>query len=100
MPHNDFELYAIQKKFNLIVPVGIQNGFEYIFEKSKIPKNELIYLDFGCGDGKCFNYIKEAGLITSNIYGIDASKKRIDRCKSIGWQKAQYLSPWRKNTIS
>ncbi len=92
MPHQDHELYAIQKKFVNKLPIGIEKAINSLINDNNY-SSDIKYLDFGCGDGKCFDFLINKKLSKSNIYGLDASKLRIERCHKIGWDNAKYLKP-------
>lgn len=54
-------------------------------------RDQVIFLDYGSGDGRYYKYLINLGLNHDNIYGIEVSKKRVERCKAAGWEKIQYL---------
>ena len=88
--NQDFEAYADHKPFNYVVnPVweGLVN------EVAKgASKRELRILDYGCGDGKLFPNLVRMGFDAENIYGIEVSQKREERCHSIGFNNAQFVN--------
>jgi len=49
-------------------------------------------LDFGCGDGRYFAYFKRF-FEADNIFGVDVSQTRVDRCRSLGWRNVQRVEP-------
>ncbi len=82
MKHQDFEKYAEQRLMDGFVPIRYKKFFE---EKIGYNNPNLKILDFGCGDGKMFNWFKQF-IKEENIYGLDISKTRIRRCEKIGWK--------------
>jgi 2-polyprenyl-3-methyl-5-hydroxy-6-metoxy-1,4-benzoquinol methylase len=48
----------------------------------------LKVLDFGCGDGRFFNYFISKGFCPENIYGTEVSEIRVERCQTLGWKNA------------
>ncbi len=91
MSHQDFEKYAEQKSFNYSVPEKFQESFNKCITDLELPLSSVKILDFGCGDGKHYHFFVEKGLIPENIYGVEVSKKRIDRCHSIGWENSYFI---------
>lgn len=91
MSHQDFEKYAEQKSFNYKVPEKFRENFDRCVAKLKSEPVSLKILDFGCGDGKHFHFYLNAGFLPENIYGVEISKKRIERCRSIGWQNTFFI---------
>lgn len=91
MSHQNFEKYADQKPFNYSVPEKFQEGFDKCITDLGLSLSSVKILDFGCGDGKHYHFFVEKGFAPENIYGIEVSKKRIDRCHSIGWEKSYFV---------
>jgi SAM-dependent methyltransferase len=91
MVHQDFEKYAEEKQFNYSVPEKFQENFNRCIANLKLPLPSIKILDFGCGDGKHYNFFVQKGLLPTNIYGVEISKKRIERCQSIGWEKSYFI---------
>jgi ubiquinone/menaquinone biosynthesis C-methylase UbiE len=91
MSHQDFEKYADEKPFNYKVPEKFKANFDESIKKLGMPPASIKILDFGCGDGKHYNFFISSGLLPANIYGVEVSKKRIERCHSIGWQNAFFI---------
>lgn len=88
MPDLDFERYARQKTMT----GEVAEKWIEIFEKcfiSRFHKNELKnvkILDYGCGDGRYFEYFKNYFNV-DNIFGVEVSKIRVERAKQKGWEK-------------
>jgi SAM-dependent methyltransferase len=89
----DFERYAEVKPFNLSVASTWQAVLEEIMARASREPAELDLLDYGCGDGKYFPYWRERGLADHRIHGLDVSKVRIERCRSLGFKNAKVLDP-------
>ena len=93
MNNQDFEQYADAKSM-----VGqVASTWEVVFyaelkAKGLLDYNQVKFLDFGCGDGRYFPYLIKKGFLADNIYGIEVSKKRIDRCKKLGWENARVIA--------
>jgi 2-polyprenyl-3-methyl-5-hydroxy-6-metoxy-1,4-benzoquinol methylase len=86
MHKQDFEEYARQKKFCYKVPPLWEIKIKDIIKQLNKPVDKIKILDYGCGDGKCFPFFLEAGFSEENIYGLEVSQIRVDRCRSIGWK--------------
>lgn len=86
----DFELYANQKTFSSFSSGPWQNAFEKIVDTLGKPVESITYLDFGCGDGKFYKFLRERGMPNQNIHGTEVSKIRVDRCQAIGWTHAKF----------
>jgi 2-polyprenyl-3-methyl-5-hydroxy-6-metoxy-1,4-benzoquinol methylase len=91
MGHQDFEKYAKEKPFNYKVPEAYQENFKKYAQELELPLAELKILDFGCGDGKHFKFFAEMGFSPINIYGVEVSRSRIERCHKIGWEKSYFI---------
>jgi SAM-dependent methyltransferase len=80
----DLETYALKK--SMVGPVdGIYPSiFEEIVTTLGSPK-DLRILDFGFGDGRFFGYFSER-YPAEQIFGVEASKIRLDRAKALGWK--------------
>lgn len=89
MVHQDFEKYAKQIKMY----GQISKQFEQLFNTLGGNKNirDYMVLDYGCGDGKYFSYFKQF-FMEENIYGVEISQIRINRCMKIGWKNVYLLS--------
>lgn len=86
MSHQDFEKYANERSMQgNISPLYVE-----FFLKNISPASSFRILDFGCGDGKYFNFFKKF-FKEANIYGTEISETRIKRCKKNGWENALYL---------
>lgn len=84
MKNLDFEKYAINKEMNGM----ISDNFINFFLKYALPlmkKNPTI-LDYGCGDGKYFDFFKKY-THHDKIFGTEVSRIRIDRCISKGFSQ-------------
>jgi ubiquinone/menaquinone biosynthesis C-methylase UbiE len=85
MPHQDFEKYAHEQS----MAGQVANNYKQFFKKHINPINaNMTALDFGCGDGKYFPFFKQY-FRKENIYGLEISQVRINRCKKIGWNNVQ-----------
>ncbi len=86
--NQDFEMYAQEKPFNFSTnPV-----WEKIVDKSlPAQKNTAQVFDYGCGDGKIFPALVKKGIHPENIFGVEVSRQRIERCQEIGFKNAIYL---------
>jgi len=81
MAHQDFEKYANEKPMNGLVADTYQEFFKkWINYKN----NQLKVLDFGCGDGRYFEFFKQF-FKEENIFGVEVSEIRAKRCKEKGW---------------
>lgn len=92
MRHQDFEKYADEKQFNYSIPEIYQNSIDECMQNLGIPVSSIKILDFGCGDGKHYPFFVKKGCLSSNVYGVEVSKKRIERCHHIGWEKAYFIN--------
>jgi ubiquinone/menaquinone biosynthesis C-methylase UbiE len=81
----DFDQYAVLKPFNYVLSPVFIDTFKKSLVKLNLPNNSIRILDYGCGDGKCYDFYLKCGLSKHNIYGTEASQLRIDRCNKIGW---------------
>jgi 2-polyprenyl-3-methyl-5-hydroxy-6-metoxy-1,4-benzoquinol methylase len=84
--NQDFEAYANIKCFNYNIAETWMRLIDDIFKKSKRDICDIRILDYGCGDGKYYPCFINYGIPASNIYGVDVSRIRIERCKKIGWE--------------
>ncbi len=92
MAHQDFEKYADVKTIVGQVSLIWEKAFYKALKERGLSKYDQIeFLDFGCGDGRYFSYLTQKGFLVDNIYGIEVSQKRIQRCKNLGWDKACLL---------
>lgn len=87
----DFERYADRKTFNQAIAPGWQAAFEEAVPRIGRPVAELRLLDVGCGDGKYFRHLVRHGLAAENIHGVEVSKKRVERCRALGWTNVRYV---------
>jgi len=61
------------------------NYKKYFFNDIDYKNKDLKVLDFGCGDGKYFDFFRQF-FKEENIFGIEVSRLRIERCKEKGWK--------------
>ncbi len=82
MAHQDFEKYAYQR--NMFGSVS--EKYVSFFRENVLPfvKKDFRILDFGCGDGKYFDFFRKF-THESNIFGVEISNIRVERCRQIGW---------------
>jgi SAM-dependent methyltransferase len=90
MAHQDFEKYAKDKMMNGDVPDTAKKIFGELFKDLDLSSKKI--LDFGCGDGKYFEFFK-LFFDDKNIFGTEVSRSRIARCKKAGFEKAYYVKP-------
>jgi SAM-dependent methyltransferase len=91
MSHQDFEKYAEQKPFNYKVPEKFRENFDRCAANLEKTPASLKILDFGCGDGKHYNFNVQRGYLPENIFGVEVSKKRIERCRNVGWKNSFFV---------
>lgn len=88
MTHQDFEKYALEKPME----GGVSENFKKIFFKYlNYKKKNLKVLDSGCGDGKYFDFLRSY-FEQENIFGVEVSEKRIERCHKKGFFNAKYIN--------
>lgn len=87
----DFERYADQKIFNETIAPGWQAAFEEAVRKIGRPAAAIHFLDVGCGDGKYFRHLLRQGLAAENIHGVEVSRKRVERCQTLGWANVRHV---------
>lgn len=56
-------------------------------------------MDFGCGDGKYFNFFKNY-FKEKNIFGVEILKIRVERCRGKGWEKVFLIKKMKKLPFS
>jgi len=78
----DFERYAIEKQMDGLVADKYK---EFFFKWTDFKNQELRVLDFGCGDGKYYGFFRKF-FKEKNIFGLEISKIRVERCKNKGWR--------------
>ena len=93
MRNQDFEQYADAKS----MVGGISATWESIFFKELKARGfsdfcQIKFLDYGCGDGRYFPYLIQKGFLADNIYGIEVSQKRIQRCRRLGWENCCFVA--------
>jgi len=87
MQTQDFEKYALVKPMNGEVAHIYRHYFQkWIGEGAR----DLKLLDFGCGDGKYFHYFSKI-VPSENIFGVEISKIRVDRCRDNGWANVFHI---------
>jgi SAM-dependent methyltransferase len=89
----DFEAYADFKRFNTKVADTWDAALcEAIRLCGQSPKT-LRLLDYGCGDGKYFHhFVSNRGLSAENVYGVEVSSRRVQRCQDMGWANASLIN--------
>ncbi len=87
MAHRDFEEYAQQKLMR--GPIA-QKYIDFFKANIDLSNNDLKVMDYGCGDGRYFSFFCQY-FKKDNIYGIEVSMKRVQRCKEIGFNNAIFL---------
>ncbi len=93
MINQDFEHYAIIKNMIGQVAATWEHAFyEEINKRHLVEPSQIKFLDYGCGDGRYFTYLIQKGFSPDKIYGIEVSKKRIERCKDLGWKNAGFIN--------
>jgi SAM-dependent methyltransferase len=90
MPHQDYEKYALQRPMDGFV----SEKYSSFFNENVLPLlgKSFTILDFGCGDGKYFNFFKKY-MDQGNIFGTEVSETRTRRCREIGWHNVQKVKP-------
>jgi ubiquinone/menaquinone biosynthesis C-methylase UbiE len=83
MAHQDFEKYANEKLMNGLIADNYKKFFLKWIDYRDI---QLKVLDYGCGDGKYFNFFRHC-FQEENIFGVEMSKIRAERCNEKGWGK-------------
>lgn len=91
MNEQDFEAYADFKRFEGIIADSWDSALADALQLIGRPNDQVVMLDYGCGDGRYFNHLVQRGLVPKHIYGIEVSKRRVDRCRQMGWNNAQLL---------
>jgi 2-polyprenyl-3-methyl-5-hydroxy-6-metoxy-1,4-benzoquinol methylase len=91
MKNPDFEVYADLKKFNSNIASTWSNAFSIALQYASKSERDVQLLDYGCGDGKYFFHWLDRGLSAENIHGLEVSKKRIERCRQLGWKNVHQL---------
>lgn len=93
MHNQDFEAYARYKPFNYKVADTWDAVTREALAILDLPTEQANLLDYGCGDGKYFPYFVNQGFRSENIFGLEVSQSRIDRCQAIGWSNVSLLTP-------
>ncbi|KLE11778.1 hypothetical protein AF80_00070 [Aliarcobacter butzleri L355] len=92
----DFEKYALEKSMLGAMPKSWQDSFWKYMNKKSFEISKIKFLDYGCGDGRYYNYLIDNGALKENIFGTEVSKIRIERCKELGWKNCfltDFLEP-------
>jgi SAM-dependent methyltransferase len=87
----DFELYAREKRFGYSIAQPWEKLITESFSRYGESLGNVRILDYGCGDGKYFHFYVQKGLIKENIFGVEISKTRVERCRNLGWDKVFHL---------
>jgi SAM-dependent methyltransferase len=91
MAHQDFERYADEKRFIQGVNSPWSDAFIDFARLTEKQLKDFRFLDYGCGDGKYFQHLRDLGLQTEYIHGVELSRKRVERCHNIGFSHAIHL---------
>src|SRR5688500_6599980 len=91
MNDQDFEAYADFKKFNYSVAPTFQRAVEEALQLVGPSVDTVRVLDYGCGDGKYFEYLLTLGLSAEKVFGLEVSQRRIERCHAMGWDNVQLI---------
>ena len=91
MNRQDFERYALAKKFSENIAETWLEAFTAILSSTARPVDQIRFLDYGCGDGKYFRRLLACGLSPANVHGVDVSKIRIERCRAFGWERTMHI---------
>ncbi len=82
MGHQDFEKYAYQKSMKGVVA---DRYIDFFLKNIEYQNSNFKILDFGCGDGRYLSFFKQF-FKKNNIFGVEISQTRYERCKKIGWE--------------
>lgn len=96
MNKQDFESYAKLKPFSSQIAKSWETFFWKYMNKKNFQISDIKFLDYGCGDGRYYNYLYDSGALKKNIFGTEVSKIRIERCKKLGWENCfltDFLEP-------
>lgn len=89
---NVFETYASKKLFShRVADVWVKAFQEIVFDNNDICLKDVAVLDYGCGDGKCYHYFIGEGIPAANIFGVEVSRIRIERCMAMGWNNVHFV---------
>ncbi len=88
----DFERYAIEKQMDGLVADKYK---EFFFKWTDFKNQELRVLDFACGDGKYYGFFRKF-FKEKNIFGVEISKIRVERCKNKGWRNVILIKRYEK----
>ncbi len=79
---------------------AVSRVFEDFFKKNAEPllKKGFRVLDFGCGDGKYYEFYTRL-TPAENVFGAEISEKRVARCHKMGWKNVVKIEglariPW------
>jgi len=93
MNNQDFEAYADFKRFNTNVADTWDAALGESLQRLSRPLDSIRLLDYGCGDGKYFAHWMSRGLRAANLHGVEVSERRVERCKTMGWDNARVIAP-------
>ena len=54
--------------------------------KKQIEKKKIKVLEIGCGSGILLQTLKDLGVSTSNIFGVDINKTAVKKCSGLGFK--------------
>jgi len=92
MHNQDFEAYAQYKPFNNKIADTWDVVARDVLAALSLPIEQASLLDYGCGDAKYYPYFVAQGFKPENIFGLEVSQTRVDRCKAIGWMNVNLLT--------
>jgi SAM-dependent methyltransferase len=92
MSHPDFEEYALHKSFNQSVAEAWAQAARQGMQRIGKNPASIRFLDLGCGDGKYYWWLRQEGLNPINIYGVEASRTRVERCHALGWNNVRFVA--------
>jgi len=93
MKNQDFEAYADLKPFNTTIAPTWDTAMTEALQCLASPPDQVSLLDYGCGEGKYYAHLLGKGLRAEFMHGVDVSKRRVERCRQIGWHNARVLVP-------
>jgi ubiquinone/menaquinone biosynthesis C-methylase UbiE len=85
----NFDQYAEFKTFNYEVNPNLDRAVKEALISRNVESVRV--LDYGCGDGKLYNYFLDNKIRKDNLFGFEISRKRIERCNELGWKNAIYI---------
>jgi 2-polyprenyl-3-methyl-5-hydroxy-6-metoxy-1,4-benzoquinol methylase len=91
--NQDFDSYADLKRFNANVSCTWDVVLMEALRQLVKPPEEVMFLDYGCGDGKYFSHLlTKRGLKAANVHGVEVAARRVSRCHEIGWANARLIT--------